>query len=274
MLLVLLAMGMTGWLFAQNTKTNAKGSIEPYRLEVGYDRTVNLIFPYSIISVDRGSDDVIAQKAKGVENVLQLKAADTDFNTTNLTVITGEGALYSFLIDYGHSPRLTNIRIAEMVLPIETITILSDRNGNEAALLDVAKTIAAKKRVTRKPADKQFDVGMALCGIYIRGNIMYFQIELENSSNITYDVDQFRMYIRDRKKSKRTASQELEMEPLYIEGNVKTIKGRSRQTIVVAVAKFTIPDQKFLRVEIMERNGGRHLAFRLKNKHIVKAMSI
>jgi hypothetical protein len=50
-------------------------TIEPYKLNIGYSKTTNIIFPHAIISVDRGSKDVLAQKAKGVENILQVKAA-------------------------------------------------------------------------------------------------------------------------------------------------------------------------------------------------------
>lgn len=44
-------------------------------------------------SVDRGSKDVLAQKAKGVESILQVKAAKTNFDETNLTVINADGKL-------------------------------------------------------------------------------------------------------------------------------------------------------------------------------------
>ena len=42
--------------------------------------------------------------------------------------------------------------------------------------------------------------------------------------------------------------------------------------VVVAVEKFTIPDAKLLRVQIMEKNGGRHLKLKVTNSKIVKAV--
>ncbi len=61
--------------FAQMTMPVVKGSvIAPYHLAVTFYKTTNLVFPYTIKSVDRGSKDIIAQKANGVENVLQVKA--------------------------------------------------------------------------------------------------------------------------------------------------------------------------------------------------------
>ncbi len=53
--------------------------IEPYPLKITRNKTTNLIFPYAIKSVDRGSADVLAQKAKGVENILLIKAGRENF---------------------------------------------------------------------------------------------------------------------------------------------------------------------------------------------------
>src|SRR4051812_37752723 len=67
--------------------------IEPYPLNITLNKTTNLIFPYAIKSVDRGSADVLAQKAKGVENILLVKAGKENFSETNLSVITADGKL-------------------------------------------------------------------------------------------------------------------------------------------------------------------------------------
>ena len=48
-----------------NANTEIK-AIAPYPLTITCSKTTNIIFPYAIISVDRGSKDVLAQKAGGV----------------------------------------------------------------------------------------------------------------------------------------------------------------------------------------------------------------
>lgn len=44
-------------------------------LQIGYSKTTSIVFPYPIKSIDKGSADVLVQKAKGVENILLVKAA-------------------------------------------------------------------------------------------------------------------------------------------------------------------------------------------------------
>ncbi len=89
-----------------------------------------------------------------------------------------------------------------------------------------------------------------------------------------YDIDLLRFYIRDKKKSNRTAVQENELTPLYVAGNITQVKAYSTTVVVVALDKFTIPDAKYLALQIMEKNGGRHLSMKMSNKKIMQAITL
>src|SRR3954449_11289338 len=86
--------------------------IEPNNITVTCNKTTHLIFPYAIRSIDRGSPDVLAQKAPGSGNVLQLKAARADFVETNVTVITADNKLYPFKVNYSPLPEHLTILFA------------------------------------------------------------------------------------------------------------------------------------------------------------------
>lgn len=61
-------------VFAQiSLSTENISVIKTYHLAVTYNKTTNLVFPYAIKSVDRGSKDILVQKAKDVENILQQR---------------------------------------------------------------------------------------------------------------------------------------------------------------------------------------------------------
>jgi conjugative transposon TraN protein len=106
----------------------------------------------------------------------------------------------------------------------------------------------------------------AVKGIYIKDNIIYYQLYIENNGPVDYDIDLLRFYIKDKKKSKRTAVQENEQKPLYIAGNTSKVKAKASSVMVFALEKFTIPDKKYLAIRIMEKNGGRHFLLKLSNK--------
>jgi len=108
-------------------------------------------------------------------------------------------------------------------------------------------------------------------GLFIQNDVLYVRISIENESNINYDIDQLRFFIRDQKKAKRTATQEIEVSPVFVYNDTHKVEGQSANTIVFALPKFTIPDKKYLAIQLMEKNGGRHLELHVKNKTIVKA---
>lgn len=247
--------------------------IDPYPLSITFYKTTNLIFPYAIKSVDRGSADIIVQKAKGVANILQLKAAKQNFKETNLTVITADGKFYSYLVNYSDSPPILNIQFPKDSSKEKRKTFFSS-GRNEADMQTISGKVAGEERTIYGVKDKKYGMKLQLHGLYIKEDVIYCQIELQNRSDINYDIDQFRFFIRDQKRVKRTASQELEIKPLYVHGDTATVAGQSERVLVFAFSKFTIPDKKFLDVQLLEENGGRNLELKIHNKTIIKAKLI
>ncbi len=223
------------------------------------DKTTSLVFPFAIRHVDRGTQAVLVQPVKEVPNVLLVKAGTKDFPETNLSVVTEDGSVYSFLVCYNINP------------PVWVYHLPASKKASLAtyayAILDNVKTIRGIK-------DKKWDILAEIKGIYIKSDVIYYQLQLRNESPIDYDIELLRFYIRDKKKSKRTAVQENELNPLYVAGNTAQVKAFSNSVIVVALDKFTIPDAKYLAVQVMEKNGGRHLLMKINNKKIMQAIPL
>lgn len=257
--------------FSQNSYGKLQTTIiEAYPIHITTTKTTNLIFPYAIKSVDRGSADVLAQKAKGVENILLVKAGRQNFSETNLSVITADGKLYSFILDYINNPTAINISFSSDTINAQASGSLKPVY-NEGAIQTDAERILKEKKKIRGVRDYRYEVRFALQGIYIKNDVIFFKVEVANNSHINYDVDMLRFFITDEKKSKRTATQEIEIQPRYVKGDTSTIKGYSKNVIVFALAKFTIPEKKYLSVQLMERNGGRNLQLSIRNRTIMKA---
>lgn len=260
--------------FSQNSFANFQTTIiEPYPLKITTNKTTNLIFPYAIKSVDRGSVDVLAQKAKGVENILLIKAGRQNFSETNLSVITADGKLYSFILDYINSPSAINISFVADTMNANSSEAVKPVY-NEGAIQKDAERIIKEKKTIRGVSDYRYEVMLALKGIYIKNDVIFFKVEVANKSKINYDVDMLRFFIKDERKSKRTATQEIEIQPVYVNGDTSTIKGDSKNVIVFALPKFTTPENKYLSIQLMERNGGRNLQLSVRNRTIIKAKSL
>ncbi|MBS1524723.1 MAG: conjugative transposon protein TraN [Bacteroidetes bacterium] len=247
--------------------------IEPFRLAITYNKTTNLVFPYAITGVDRGSRDILAQKAIGAENVLQIKAGKMGFTETNLTVLTADGGLYAYTVDYSDAPANFSYVFKKAGITDKPVAVFA-KDATTDVIRKEADLVAVKEPTLKKPYDENFDITLSVKGIYAHADVIYFQLLLKNSSSVGYDVQSLRFFIKDQKRVKRTAEQEVDLTPVYVSGNVAGIPAGSEQRIAVALPKFTIPDKKYLDVELMEKNGGRHLSVRIKNKLLVKARPI
>ncbi len=256
--------------FAQEMVTS---EIEPQKITIAFSKTTNLIFPYAIKSIDKGSRDVLVQKAIGVENVLQVKAGKMNFGETNLTIVTADGSLYSYILNYSEKPTGLNIKVQKAEIAPKPVAAFSADATNDVVQLNAEK-VSLKRKTMDKVNDANNGALIDLKGLYVQENELYFQFDLRNFSALNYDVKSLRFFIRDKKKSKRTASQEIDVNPVYVLGNAKVIRSNSEQVLVVVVPKFTIPDKKIFTVQLQEQNGGRNLQLDITNKEIFRSLKI
>lgn len=263
---------LLGFILALSlSQANAQQVTDSKNIEVTFNKTSTLIFPTVITAVDRGSKDVLAQKAKGAGNVLQLKAARENFQETNLTVITGDGRIHQFTINYCKEPVTLVVETEEHQRDSSQPVVLFETAMTESELEGYSEKVVHTKKTIRFIKEDSHKISLALIGIYIQHNVIFYHLQIENKSNITYDVEFLRFYIRDKSNVKRTASQEVNVIPSFTYGDDKTIPGKSTSDVVYALEKFTIPDAKNLVIEMFEKKGGRHLNLSIKNKTIVNA---
>lgn len=259
--------------------------IPPYALEVTFNKTVHIIFPSPIRYVDLGSADLLAGKADGVENVLRVKAALRDFSKeSNLAVITEDGAYYNFNVRYADEPVKLSIEMTDFIhdgeavnRPNNAMDVYLKELGNESPLLVkliMQSIYKNNKREIKHIGSKRFGIQYTLKGIYTHNGLLYFHLQLRNSSNVPFSVDYLTFKIVDKKVAKRTAIQEQVVLPLRAYNNVTLVNGKRTERTVFTLPKFTIPDDKQLVIELNELLGGRHQSFTVDNADLVRARVI
>lgn len=259
--------------------------IPPYALEVTFNKTVHVIFPAPIRYVDLGSADLLAAKADGTENVLRVKAALRDFSReSNLSVITEDGNYYTFNVKYADEPVKMSVEMTDFLhdgeavnRPNNALAIYMQELGQESPLLVrlIMQSIYKNdNREIKHIGSKRFGIQHTLKGIYTHNGLLYFHLQLKNSSNVPFNVDFITFKIVDKKVAKRTAIQEQVIWPLRAYNNLMIIGGKRNERAIFALPKFTIPDDKMLVVELNEQEGGRHQRFTLDNADLVRAKVI
>ena len=257
------------------------GKIEPYQMQVTYDKTTHLIFPTAIRYVDLGSEYLIAGKAEDAENVLRVKASVKDFETeTNFSVITNDGRFYSFNVYYSAYPEALSYDLLTMQKAVDKENgndVLFEELGNNSPSLAglLLETIYKKdQRIVKHIGAKSFGIQFILKGIYIHNGKYYFHTELRNRTNVSFEIDFINFKVVDKKVAKRTVVQERPMIPLRTYKPLNEIGGKAIEQNVFLLDQFTISDDKVLLIEIFEKNGGRHQTLQVENSDLIKARLI
>jgi conjugative transposon TraN protein len=199
-------------------------------------------------------------------------------------VITEDGAYYSFNVKYADEPVKLSVEMADFIhdgeavnRPNNAMEIYMRELGSESPLLVklIMQSIYKNdKREIKHIGSKRFGIQYLLKGIYSHNGLLYFHLQLKNSSNVPFDVDHITFKIVDKKVAKRTAIQEQVVWPLRAHNNMTLIGGKKNERTVFTLPKFTIPDDKHLVIELYEKEGGRHQTFTVENADLVRAKVI
>jgi conjugative transposon TraN protein len=256
--------------------------IPPYALEVTFAKTVHIIFPAAVRYVDLGSIDLLAAKADGAENVLRVKAAAQGFRReSNLSVITEDGSYYTFNVKYADEPVKLSVEMAdflhaghEMNRPGNELPVYFSDLGNESPYLVrlIMETVHRNNRTRiRHIGSKNFGIQYLLKGIYSHNELLFFHFRLKNTSAVSFSVDYVTFKIVDKKVAKRTAIQEQVIIPLRSYNQIISVAGGREEGTIFTLPKFTIPNDKQLVIELMEKDGGRNQRLTVENADLVRA---
>lgn len=289
-LTLLAALFAAAKVMAQNDGATSRQRLPPRTIEVGFTKTVHILFPAPVTYIDIGSMTIIAGKADGAENVVRVKAAVRDFaEETNLTVITEDGGFYTFDARYAENPFPSTIEIAATESPVA-----QPASASEPARADEGRVLlrevgrerpATVKRVLsdiyrQNRADvkgihtRKYGVEVEVRGIYVHNDVIYLHVQIANNTNISFEVDYRRFVVADRKAAKRTAQQQRIIEPLRVCNDPSIVRGHQRQRIVFALPKLTLEEDKILLLEITEKDGARHQYLEISSKELLGAKAL
>lgn len=289
-LTLLAALFAAAKVMAQNDGATSRQGLTPRTIEVGFTKTVHILFPAPVTYIDIGSMAIIAGKADGAENVVRVKAAVRDFaEETNLTVITEDGGFYTFDARYAENPSTSTIEIAAAETPATQPASASETTradegrvllrevGRErpATVKRVLSDIYRQNRADVKGIHtRKYGVEVEVRGIYVHNDVIYLHVQIANNTNISFEVDYRRFVVADRKAAKRTAQQQRTIEPLRVCNDPSIVRGHQRQRIVFALPKLTLEEDKILLLEITEKDGARHQYLEISSKELLGAKAL
>jgi conjugative transposon TraN protein len=258
---------------------NPDDVILPYKLQVSNKRT-HLIFPTKVIYIDLGSPSISVEKVTTATNIIKVFIPDSipvPFPETNLTAITEDNKLYTFNVSYSETPESYNILVGaetEAQKPGNALAIFDNNKLNDTDLKSLGERCIESSRKIYHLGIAQNSMNFTIDNIFIRENLIFFVLSIENKSNISYDIDFTKFMVKDKKRLKKTAVQETELIPVHTHNYKSVIEGKQSNRFVFVFEKFTIPDKKILTGEMYEKNGGRHMKITIENSDIINSKTL
>jgi conjugative transposon TraN protein len=259
-----------------------------YPLSVSDIKTVHVIFPSKIREVDTGTPNILVQITESFDNILRVKALNLpEKSETNITILTEDGGLYSFLATYTKHPEILNINIGNNtnkdaimseVLGINSFAkadFIEEKLGQSLVNVDnnIAKVLDAKNFI-KNVGEKSQNMTALLKGIYNAQEMQYYKVLITNNSEINFAIDFVKLYIKDVDKLAKTAVQSEELMIVKMLPTKTNIASKSSETYAFATKIKTLPIDKNLEIEIYEKNGGRHFRFPVDNIFLSKSKAL
>jgi conjugative transposon TraN protein len=155
---------------------------------------------------------------------------------------------------------------------------LSERNAyhNPAVSMSTEDMYRYARQIWTSPArfrnvsSKKHRMTMRLNNIYSAGDYFFLDFSVDNRTNIRFDIDEVRLKLSDKKVSKATNSQVVELKPeLVLEQSRSFLHGYRN---VIVVKKLTFPNDKVLTVELTEKQiSGRTISVNIDYEDVLSA---
>lgn len=109
-------------------------------------------------------------------------------------------------------------------------------------------------------------------GVYANNDKVYIMIELENNTNIKYDIEStsFVTALADKKKAKEVIQEEKIFVPVK-SSQGENLDPKTKYKVIYAFEKFTIAEDVNLIFSMEEENGDRNIKLPISSKYFIKA---
>ena len=222
--------------------------------------------------VDISTDKIAGDQP--INNTIRLKpkeAGHEDGEVLAIVTIVTERYRTQYALLY-------TTRMQEAVTDKEVQPIEMTAYHNPAVSLSTEDMYRFARQVWLSPARyrnvsrKQHRMTMRLNNIYAVGDYFFLDFSIENRTHIRFDIDEIRIKLADKKVSKATNSQVIDLVPeIELEQRMSFLHGYRN---VLVIKKMTFPNDKVLTIEVSEKQiSGRTIALNIDYEDVLCADS-
>ena len=224
--------------------------------------------------VDISTDKVVGDQP--INNTIRLKpkeGMETNKDGDILAVVTIVTERYRSQYALIYTSRLEEAVTDKSIALDERIPY-----NNPAVSMSTADMVKYAREIWTSPAryrnvsTRMHRMTMRLNNIYSVGEYFFLDFSVDNRTNIKFDIDQLRVKLQDKKTSKATTVQTIELTPELVLDPVKSFRYGYRNVIVIK--KMTFPNAKILTIELSEKQiSGRTIFLSVEYEDVLNADS-
>ena len=222
--------------------------------------------------VDISTDKVAGDQP--ISNTIRLKpkeGADVHEDGDVLAIVTIVTERYRSQYALIYTTRLQEAVTDKVIQPTERIAY-----NNPAVSLSTEDMTRFARQIWSSPArvrnvsTKMHRMVMRLNNIYAIGEYFFIDFSIENRTNIRFDIDEMRFKLSDKKQSKATNSQMIELTPALVLDPSLSFRYGYRN--VVVLKKMTFPNDKVVVIELSEKQiSGRTISISVDYEDVLSA---
>ncbi len=243
---------------------------------VNKDVTTHIIMPENLKMVDISTDRIVGDQCtdnmlriKPVNDTLIVKAPFSEGEFMGSVTLIGERHMAQYNLIYTENPMRSNSMYKVQYATTDNYSN-PDIPMTEGEMANYAWAISNTGRKFHTIRNTAYGISAQIYNIYSIGNYFFLDLVLENKTNVQYDIAQMRITLADKKETKATNSQTLELTPAFVLNKEKSFKKNYRQ--VVVLPKLTYPEEKVLTIEITEDQiSGRVISIPIQYEDILHA---
>ena len=203
----------------------------------------------------------------------KIKKQTTFISGQNIGVITvvGQSFIAQYKVIYRNSENLntvTNIHIQpENMQPIEFNKMVFSNLELRKFAMDIIQKKSEEHPIRE---EKNLKLNVQLNNVYVMSDYIFLDTTFKNNSNLSYDIEDLKFSIEDKKIYKATNNQSIEITPIFQLNPQKHFRKNFRNIYVFK--KFTFPNSKVMMIRLIEEQlSGRTIEMKINYSDILKA---
>jgi len=235
-------------------------------------KSVALFFLNPIRQGITGSEHFVFSYNREKEQYFGLLQATPGIES-NLLAITDDGGVYSYILKYAQKLNKLNYFISEKEsignekpkkIIQEPVVKVAKEQENRITYFQKFSEYLLNSKIGHIATKRKKRIQLRLQKIVYNASEAYLVIEIENKSEIDFEIDYLNIYRANGNKKKKASYQSLQQKPDYKHKIPNLIRIGQSLRFVYVLPKFVLADNEKLQIELQELKGSRKVVLETK----------